>query len=78
MGLFKKVEVPSGDKKEITAYEKWAVRWIGTTGYYSGNAREECEFFTSQEDAEHFADQLREAFKLTRTCGEKSVLLKKE
>jgi hypothetical protein len=71
--IFKKLFVPSEEKKELTAIENWSVRWYSHYGSYSGDTRKECEFFTSKEDAEHFAEQLRDAYKLIKHTSNTSV-----
>lgn len=71
--IFKKLFAPSGEKKELTAIENWSVRWYSRHGSYSGDTRKECEFFTSKEDAEHFAEQLRDAYKLIKHTSDTSV-----
>ena len=71
--IFKKLFAPSGEKKELTAIENWSVRWSSRYGSYSCDTRNECEFFTSKEDAEHFAEQLRDAYKLIKHTSGTSV-----
>jgi len=70
---FKKLFVTSGEKKELTAIENWSVRWYSRYGSFSGDTRKECEFFTSKEDAEHFAQQLRDAYKMIKHTSGTSV-----
>ena len=74
---FKKLFAPSGDKKELTALENWSVRWTSRYGEFSGHTQAECEFFLSEEEANHFAEQLREAFKLIRHTSLNKVEVKK-
>ncbi len=71
--IFKKLFAPSGDKKELTAIENWSVRWYSRHGSYFGDIRKECEFFISKEDAEHFAKQLRDAYKLLKHTSGTSI-----
>lgn len=73
--IFKKLFAPSGDKKELRSVENWSVRWYSRNGDFSNDMQKECEFFTSKEDAEHFAEQLRQAFILIKhtSCNIVSV-----
>lgn len=66
MNLLKKIFVPSGEKQELTAYETWSVRWRSRYGEYYGHTQDEMEVFTTKEDAEKFATELRAAFKLIK------------
>ena len=66
MNFFKKILIPSRAKQELTAYESWVVRWTSRTGPFSGDGRPEAEVFTTEEDANIFAKQLKEAFRLIR------------
>lgn len=59
---FKKLNVPSGTK-ELTAYESWAVRFEISRLLYS---KEQCEFFTSEEDAKAFKQSVEQAAKLLK------------
>lgn len=78
MFSFKKIKVPADGEKELTAYEHWAVRWIGTNGYYHGDQIDLVEFFLNEPDAKDFANKLKEAFKLTKCVGSYSVHVSKE
>lgn len=73
MRLFKKVLIPSGEQSELLAYESWSVRWFGFRGNseYFGlyHQTPESEVFTSKEDAETFANSLRDALKLLKYSG---------
>lgn len=77
MNLFKKLFIPSGEKQEVTAYENWSVRWLSRNGQFSGDTQKEAEFFTNKDDAEKFATELKEAFKLIKhTSGTKVEVVK--
>lgn len=74
---FKELFIPSGEKTTVVAYNSWVVRWtkVRSVSYNSGDSfsfREtpEAEIFPSEIDANRFADQLREAFKLLRQTGD--------
>ncbi len=66
MNILKKLFVPSGQKQELTAYETWSVRWRSRYGEYGSDTQDEMEVFTTKEDANKFATELREAFKLIK------------
>ena len=71
--IFKKLFVPSGEKAELTAYKSWIVRWRSYHESYSlANLRDEAEIFPSQQDAEMFAQSLRDAFELAK-CSHYTV-----
>jgi hypothetical protein len=79
MGLFtfKKIIIPSGETQELTAYESWTVRWLSRHGYYSSDTRTEVEVFTNEEDANAFAEELRNAFKLIKHTSGITVKVEK-
>ncbi len=64
MNLLKKLFIPNGQKETVTAYESWVVRWTSRHGEYARDTREECEIFTTKEDAEKFATYLQELYVL--------------
>jgi hypothetical protein len=66
MNILKKILAPSGQQQELEAYETWSVRWESRYGEYSHDTQPEMEVFTSKEDAEKFATELRNAFELIR------------
>lgn len=66
MNILKKLFVPSGQKQELTAYEIYSVRWRSRQGQYRSDTQDEMEIFTTKEDAEKFATELRNAFKLIK------------
>jgi len=73
MNFFKKIAVPTGSTKELVAYESWTVRWKSRYDNYSYSTRTECEVFTSEEDANTFANALRAAFTLLRYKADNEV-----
>jgi hypothetical protein len=77
MFKFKNLFIPTGQKESVVAYESWTVRWTSRYGEYSGNTQQEAEVFTNEDDAKKFANQLREAFKLTRTTSGNRVIVTK-
>jgi hypothetical protein len=75
--FFKKLFAPTGDKRELKTIQTWTVRWYSRYGQFSGDIREECEVFISEEEANHFAEQLESAFKLLKHTSGTSVKVKK-
>ena len=75
--IFKKLFAPTGQQKELDAIETYSVRWVSRYGKFHGDTREEAEFFTSKDNAIHFAEQLREAFKLIRHTSRTYVVVEK-
>jgi len=65
----KKIIVPeSNEVEEMESVQLWEVRWFSQYGTLENypKYREELETFYSEEDAQRFADALRNAFKLIR------------
>lgn len=77
MDLFKWLCIPTGDTKEVKAYENWAVRYTSRHSGYSSGTQPEAEFFTNEQDAKDFADQLRAAFKLVKNTTDNYVTVEK-
>lgn len=77
MNIFRKLFIPSGEQEEILVYESWIVKWESRKGQHSGDVDKEMEIFTSKEDAEKFAEQLRKAFKLIRHTSGTHVKVEK-
>lgn len=75
--LKKKVNIPTAEEKTIEAAETWRVSWIGRYGRFAHDTRLESEFFFSEEDANDFANSLRNAFKLIRHSSEDTVSVEK-
>ncbi len=66
MNLFKELSIPNAQKEALIAYESWVVRWKSRHGQYGSDTKDEFEVFTTEKDAEKFATQLKEAFKLIK------------
>jgi len=77
MDIFKWLRIPTGETKEVKAYENWAVRYKSRHGNFSGDTRPEAEFFTNEEDAKAFAEQLKAAFKLVKNTADNYVTITK-
>ena len=75
--IFKKLFAPTGENKELTTIQTWSVRWYSRYGAYSTDTRKECEVFISKEDAEHFAGQLKAAFKLIKHTSGTYITIEK-
>lgn len=68
MSIFNKktIEVPTTQSEILEAAESWIVRWESRCGQFSYDWRKECEVFLSKEDANRFAESLRNAFNLLK------------
>jgi hypothetical protein len=77
MFSFAKLIVPeSNETKEVDVAQTWEVRWESRHGEYSGDTQPEMEVFTSREEAEAFAQSLRNAFQLIRHSSGTHVALR--
>ena len=60
---FKNILIPSGEKTTVVAYKSWIVRWQSAN--FDGSSliytKYESEIFPSEEDANKFAESLRDA-----------------
>lgn len=71
MKWFRKlINAPSGDTVILQGLETWLVRWDSRYGSFHAHLTPEVQAFLSEEDAKHFAEQLRSAFKLLKHTGE--------
>ena len=77
MNLFKKIFIPKREEKSLNAYESWVVQWFSRDGAFSGDLNKEFEVFLSKKEADYFANQLRESFKLIRHSSNAKVLVYK-
>lgn len=76
--LRKKVEAPSGQTVELDGLETYVVRWTSRYGEFSHQTQSEAQAFISKQDAEHFAQQLRNAFKLIKHTSGKHVTVERQ
>ena len=70
--IFKEIFIPSGEKKPVTAYESWVVRWKAIKHddtYHITIPQDQAEVFTSKDDADKFANSLSEARSLLKDSG---------
>ena len=74
---FKEILISCKEKEKVIAYESWIVRWTSRYGCYSCETKPECEIFPLEEDADRFANQLREAFKLIRHTHGNDVIIER-
>ena len=76
--FFKKTSVPvSNEMKEVDAVQLWQVTWWSRRGAYSSDVEKEFEAFTSEKEANDFADALKAAYKLIRHTSGTSVNVEK-
>lgn len=60
-------------------FEVWSVRWRCHQGLYSGNIRENCEFFRNSDEAKAFSEQIQSAAAFLRyTFPDFDVKVKRE
>jgi hypothetical protein len=65
--LYKWLTVPkSNEVTQKQAVQLWEVRWRSRHGDFHADTRPEVECFTSEQEAEDFAQALRQAFALIR------------
>lgn len=73
----KQTEVPaSNEVKTIENVQLWYVGWISRDGDASWNTNKETEAFTSEQEANDFAQSLRNAFKLLRHTSNTRVVVR--
>lgn len=74
----KKLLRPKNNKtKETDSIQLWYVRWTSRYGNFFNETESVMEAFTSKEDAEEFAESLKQAFKLIQnTCDDKVTITK--
>ena len=75
MKFLKNILVSNDEKEELKTYESWFVKWESRNGEFRGDVEPEATLFTSKEEAEKFAKQLREAFKLIRHTSGTNVTI---
>lgn len=75
MNWFKKIiNAPTGETVELEGIRTWTVRWESKINNYPYTKRRpEVQMFTNANDANHFAQSLRDAFKLIRHTAESEV-----
>ena len=66
MNLIKNfLNVPSGQQITLTEIQMWVVEWTSRYSAYSmSGLKQEYKVFPTKSEANHFADQLKQAFKL--------------
>lgn len=79
MNWFKKlVSAPSGQTVNLEGLETWMVSWTSRHGVYSCDTRLQFQAFTNSEDAEHFAQSLRDAFRLVKHTAQTDVRVERQ
>lgn len=75
--FFKWLTVPkTNETRQQQSVQLWEVRWTSRHGEYHMDTRPELECFTSAEDAEAFAESLRNAFAIIRTTSGNRVTVR--
>lgn len=75
----KKIYAPSVDTVQLDGLKTWTVRWIAKVDDHPFTTRRpEVQAFTNGSDAEHFAQSLRDAFKLLRHTAESTVTVESQ
>lgn len=78
---FKKVKVPAGEVKELTAYESWTISWdSGYRRYQSSDyfhTKRQSEVFTNEDDAKAFKKALDDALALLKDGKDRNIIIEK-
>lgn len=76
--IFKWLTIPwSNRTKQIQVPQLWYVRWESRYDKYGSSTQPEVEAFTSEQQANEFAESLRKAFKLIKHTSGTNVLVSK-
>ena len=75
INIFKK-----GTQTLYSGIDTWVVEWTSRHGSYSGDTRQRFQAFTSKDEADKFAEEIRRAHKLIgNTCtNETYVVVRKQ
>lgn len=75
----KTIEIRDEQVEELEAVETWMVRWDSWSDSYAGraSAKEQCEVFLDEGDANKFALALKTAFELTKSDGANNIKVEK-
>lgn len=68
----------TGSRKLYTDIDTYIVNWWSRYGMFSDSEEQNYQAFTSKEEAEAFAHELRRAFKLIGTTYHSKVTVKKQ
>lgn len=74
----KKIDAPSGETVQLDGLQVWMVRWVSRYGSFNTETQKEAQAFTNEEDANHFAQALRDAFALIRHTSQAHVYVEKQ
>lgn len=69
----KKIVPKSNETEHIEAVKLWYVSWVSRHGRFFDDTSKEIEAFPREEDANRFAESLRNAFKLIRHTSDTRV-----
>jgi hypothetical protein len=75
--ILKIIEITGRKEKKLQAFESWTVRWESRHGQWSSDVQPEVEVFTNEDDANHFADELKKAFKTIKHTSGNRVYIEK-
>ena len=64
-------------RREFKPNETWEVRWESRNGEYSSDVKPEIAAFTSKQEADGFANLLRESYKILRHTSGTQVSVKR-
>lgn len=68
---------PKKARNTSSNIETWQVCWTSRKGVFSGDTRPEITAFSSREEANEFAEVLRESYRLLRHTSDTNVSVKK-
>jgi len=71
--LFKMEQV-----KEVAAVKVWVIEWTSRNGSYAGNVEQQFQAFFTKDDAEMFAQSLRDAFNLIKHTSGNEVEVREQ
>lgn len=76
MNIIKKIFMPSGEQKAVDGLRSWMVKWKSYNDTWSTYAKleDETEIFIKEEDAKAFAEELRKAFRFTKSSVTKITI----
>lgn len=78
-GIIKKIiYFPFRKERKLEAVELWSVRWKRRYGKWESSTEPVAEFFTNKEDAEYFAERLKEAKNLLQYTETINIRVEKE
>lgn len=74
----KSILVPAANEtREVDAVQLWEVRWTSRHGAFHADIRPQVEAFPTRDEADFFAESLRNAFKVIRHTDGNYVSVKR-